>query len=179
MNAQEMFDRVAHHLAVQQVPSMMKKGNNEFCAYRGTNGTKCAIGALIPDDVYDPHIEGKRVTALVDGAHPGEMRPIDKFLIDTFQHRSSDLSQLAYELQVAHDKAMKVLAQGNTEIRTTWLNALAIIASYNHLKFDDEKFNETWAANKKADPCVKSEYSSRVCERGCKSCDVRHNDQNS
>jgi len=31
------------------------------CRYRGPEGLKCAIGALIPDDLYDARIEGKAV----------------------------------------------------------------------------------------------------------------------
>jgi hypothetical protein len=29
------------------------------CAYRGENGTKCALGFFIPDDLYSEEIEGK------------------------------------------------------------------------------------------------------------------------
>ena len=29
------------------------------CAYRGYDGTKCAVGCLIPDDVYSPFMENK------------------------------------------------------------------------------------------------------------------------
>lgn len=28
------------------------------CRYRGDNGTKCAVGHLIPDDKYSPSFEG-------------------------------------------------------------------------------------------------------------------------
>lgn len=49
MNKQEIFDKVYMELLKQKVPSM----HNGRCLYRGPNGTKCAIGHLIPDELYD------------------------------------------------------------------------------------------------------------------------------
>jgi hypothetical protein len=34
-------------------------GISKSCAYRGENGAKCAIGALINDEHYRPYLEGK------------------------------------------------------------------------------------------------------------------------
>lgn len=59
MNNQEVFDKVAIHLLAQN-----KKSINDLssrCRYRGLNGLRCAIGALIPDYIYDPEIEGGNV----------------------------------------------------------------------------------------------------------------------
>jgi len=44
---QEEFDIVVKHLETQKQRS--SKGNG--CLYRGPNGTKCAVGILIPDNV--------------------------------------------------------------------------------------------------------------------------------
>lgn len=49
MDKQEIFDKVYRELLRQKVPSM----HNGRCLYRGPNGTKCAIGHLIPDELYD------------------------------------------------------------------------------------------------------------------------------
>lgn len=62
MNQQEIFDTVAKHLFTQGERSMMTKGDNdvfsgEFCAYRGENGMKCAVGALITDEMYNPAMD--------------------------------------------------------------------------------------------------------------------------
>lgn len=57
---QQVFDVVANHLISQGRKSELHGG----CAYRGEDGTKCAIGCLIPDKLYDPEIEGKRVGEL-------------------------------------------------------------------------------------------------------------------
>lgn len=35
--------------------------NSTRCLYRGPNGKKCAIGRHIPDEEYDPEMEGKGV----------------------------------------------------------------------------------------------------------------------
>ena len=58
MNHQEAFDIAARHLLVQGKRSLTSDG---ACAYRGEGGLKCAIGALIPDDQYDPKMENWEV----------------------------------------------------------------------------------------------------------------------
>lgn len=54
---QEMFDIVAVHLIRQR-----EKSKNQFgCAYRGHDGCKCGVGALIADEDYDSSLEGVSV----------------------------------------------------------------------------------------------------------------------
>lgn len=38
----------------------------EVCVYRGPNGERCAIGMLIPDDVYDPRIEAFSIALVLN-----------------------------------------------------------------------------------------------------------------
>lgn len=59
MTLQEIYSTVRQHLLTQNARSA-KNGN---CLYRGPNGTKCAAGALIPDEIYTPSIENKRSSA--------------------------------------------------------------------------------------------------------------------
>lgn len=54
MNAQEIFDKVATHLATQKVASFQRF---QGCLYRGPNGTMCAVGCLIPDSMFSPDFE--------------------------------------------------------------------------------------------------------------------------
>ena len=71
MTKQEVFNLVARALAKQGVKSIaavddprfihMTENNKPMCLYRGPNGTKCAIGHLIPDDKYTPDIEGENI----------------------------------------------------------------------------------------------------------------------
>lgn len=91
MTNQEVFDTVVALLRKQGAKSMsMDQKSKEFaqCAYRGPNGMKCAVGCLIPDDMYDPKIEGC-------SANSGTIVFIlNKLGID---------QQLASELQTIHD----------------------------------------------------------------------------
>lgn len=57
MTPQEVFDKVAKHLLTQNAESILGNG----CAYRGTHGRMCAVGCLIPDELYDPKMERKNV----------------------------------------------------------------------------------------------------------------------
>lgn len=53
MNNQEAFDIMVKHLRKQGRRCMADKK----CLYRGPDGMKCAVGALIPDSHYDPEME--------------------------------------------------------------------------------------------------------------------------
>jgi len=63
MNNQQAFDIMVQHLRKQG----QKSRNNGFgtCLYRGPDGLKCAIGALIPDVVYRKEMEGQAIDRLL------------------------------------------------------------------------------------------------------------------
>lgn len=54
MNKQEIFTKVKNHLLTQ----MERSTKDHTCKYRGPNGLMCAVGCLIPDELYDPEMEG-------------------------------------------------------------------------------------------------------------------------
>lgn len=54
MTPQEAFDKVCRHLATQKRQAVDSQGQ---CTLRTEDGLSCAIGALIPDVVYDPDRE--------------------------------------------------------------------------------------------------------------------------
>lgn len=56
MTRQEIFNTVATALLAQGKASYARYGG---CLYRGPDGTKCAVGHLIPDEKYRPSLEGK------------------------------------------------------------------------------------------------------------------------
>lgn len=92
MTAQEIFDTVVRALREQGMPSM---DENE-CRYRteGDNGNtlKCAVGHLIPDDVYSRGLEGYTVNS-------EEFQPtLDR--LGLTEHMA-----LLRDLQYAHDDA--------------------------------------------------------------------------
>lgn len=53
--SQSIFDKVATHLFTQGVQS--KSPTNRKCLYRGPNNTSCAVGCLIPDELYEPEMD--------------------------------------------------------------------------------------------------------------------------
>jgi len=96
LTKQETFDKVAVHLIKQGKQSV--SGYSGGCAYRGDNGLRCAVGALIPDDLYDDEMdnEGIGIGSLCD-ENTGPYGP--KFPI--FPRRLFNLLQA---LQMAHDE---------------------------------------------------------------------------
>ena len=71
LTLQEIFDKVSRHLLQQKARSMMSSstGGSQLCAYRGTNGLCCAVGFLIPDDKYNPKMEGNGICDISEGAN--------------------------------------------------------------------------------------------------------------
>lgn len=94
MTCQEIFDKVATHLFTQGRRAV----NPNFtlqCQYRTVTEDKtlsCAIGCLIPDEVYTTAMENNRVSGLID--------KFGKVLPEFFQ--TTDLEFLT-TLQEAHD----------------------------------------------------------------------------
>lgn len=58
MDKQLVYDMVRDHLMNQYEKSMSISSVGSSCAYRGEKGLMCAIGCLIPDELYSPDIEG-------------------------------------------------------------------------------------------------------------------------
>ena len=87
MNNQEFFDKTLAHLKQQGVRS----AGGAKCLYRGPNGTSCAIGFHIPDELYKPEMEGRGVGNLL--VHHPELKPLFKGVSDG----------LMAKFQVLHD----------------------------------------------------------------------------
>lgn len=60
----EAFDTVSQHLLSQKKMSIRETDYGLECAYRGDNGLKCAIGCLIPDELYNEKMEGISIHGL-------------------------------------------------------------------------------------------------------------------
>lgn len=85
MTDQEIFDKVAKHLLTQKAVSKDEEG----CVYRGENGLKCAIGVLIPDDVYTSSLEGNTILS-VRNLYPeiiekSGLATVNMYLLDALQ----------------------------------------------------------------------------------------------
>lgn len=59
MTNQEIFDKVAEHLLVQNEQAYDE--TSQKCCYRDDHGRKCAVGCLIPDSLYSSIVEGTPV----------------------------------------------------------------------------------------------------------------------
>jgi hypothetical protein len=90
MTPQKLFDKVAEHLLTQGKKSV----KNSSCQYRGSRGTSCAIGCLIPDELYDDEIEGLAVDDL-----SYDLRKACGIV-------GKKTIALACDLQLVHDKPM-------------------------------------------------------------------------
>ena len=64
--AQQIFDTVATHLIKQGKPALNAAG---LCRYRGLEGSKCAFGVLISDEMYHDKFEGYAARGLIKGLH--------------------------------------------------------------------------------------------------------------
>jgi hypothetical protein len=115
---QALFDAVATHLLAQGKQAIDEMTN--ICKYRAPDGSKCGIGGLIPDELYNPEMEGHMVWGGSDmGDRICETAGIPPELID-----------FSVVLQGAHD-------QGNDSNddawRKSWRDQMFLIAASNEL----------------------------------------------
>lgn len=54
---QEIFDSACKHIMTQRRMAGTIENNMPTCKYRMPDGTKCIVGAFIPDNLYDPGME--------------------------------------------------------------------------------------------------------------------------
>jgi len=88
----DVFEFIKNHLLTQGQRSLMD--NELTCAYFGAEGKKCAVGALIREDIYHSSIEEKPVNhSLVRSA---VTKSVPNWIINL---------ELLGELQSIHDNA--------------------------------------------------------------------------
>jgi len=118
MTRQQIFTKVKNHLLSQNAKAMGKYGT---CMYRTGEGLKCAVGCLIPDDVYDPKIEYKTVNNLCDG------------MVGSFTFLKDFDKNFLRRLQVIHD---------NVDVKD-WEKELKAFATLENLVYDNDNSNIT------------------------------------
>lgn len=74
---QAIFDQVVAHLRQQGEPALTPSGH---CVYRTDLGLKCAIGCLLTDEEYSPHMEGHTINSLCDSGFVERLLPHVKLL---------------------------------------------------------------------------------------------------
>lgn len=92
MEPQEIFNKVATHLFTQGEQAR----NDTACLYRAKDNKKCAVGCLIPDEMYIPEMECGPVIILISTS-----KGCDFLIPDYFEKNRKLLS----DLQLAHDIA--------------------------------------------------------------------------
>ena len=107
MELQEIFNKAVKHFAGMAGPCMDATDDTSTqCAYRGTNGNKCVVGAFIPDELYDENLEGDAIdpnaTGGVDGYHDTRITDV---LAKVFKQKklTQDQYVLLGTLQKIHD----------------------------------------------------------------------------
>jgi hypothetical protein len=92
---QTLFDKVALHLVTQGTQARNSEGT---CLYRDVkSGRKCAIGALIPDENYDPSLEGESADSYIIWSRIPEVQAFG------VHNLSTELPQKLWLLQDIHD----------------------------------------------------------------------------
>ncbi len=70
MSLQSVFDTVAAHLLSQGRRSWRgdKATGVGMCRLRADDGARCAVGCLLPDEVYDESLEGRTIDTIMHTA---------------------------------------------------------------------------------------------------------------
>jgi hypothetical protein len=102
MTPQEIFDTVAKHLFTQGKPAkqMMPLSEDDDeedyqCRYRAADGGKCAVGVLLPDELYVESMEGQSLSGLITNAHKRGWPELPSWMEEN--------ASLLMDLQGAHD----------------------------------------------------------------------------
>jgi hypothetical protein len=118
IDLQPILDRCAAHLMAQARPSLLPHRLGEHvCAYRGEDGTRCAVGVFIPDELYSPDMEG------FDAEHV----LLACGLISEREQQGSDRLDLLGHLQTIHDDAI-LHADDPALVRRLWARGLRRLA---------------------------------------------------
>ena len=91
-SAQEVFDIVVNHLFTQGRPAY---DGVQGCMYRAPDGLRCAVGVLIPDDLYYKSLEKNQSDCVIQDF-------FDEDLADWREHKN-----LLRRLQDIHDNCLK------------------------------------------------------------------------
>lgn len=97
LTKQQAFDQMVRGLASQGW-EQSRQAVGGGCQYRGIGGRKCAVGWLIPDELYDPKLDDS-----ADGDHDTNIGAlVDERLLDV----DASLLPFLREAQHAHDWRM-------------------------------------------------------------------------
>jgi hypothetical protein len=133
---QELFNIMADHLLTQLALAMDEEGKN--CMYRGMNGTKCAVGALISDETYRPTIESVGMyTVNIMGSNYA-MNDKKKAMLEclTANGIENDSYPLLAAIQDVHDNAESCIKQ--EDLKEHWTDKLDRVCKRFNLEPSDK-----------------------------------------
>lgn len=119
MNNQEAFNKIWQHFVVNKAPPSFADyaGRGIACAYRGENGAMCAVGCLIPDEMYTPHIEGNAIKSIIENNH--HFPKITNFLSNV-DVKFLEVCQRAHDEQAGWNYFHDNIKVKLTQIASTW-----------------------------------------------------------
>lgn len=123
MNRQQIFDTVVSKLLIQGQNSV----DEVVCRYRGPEGRKCAIGHLIPDELYNPDFETRSIDMILEDEKLSKNLPSWMF----------EEKDFLYRLQAMHDDEISEDLVGE-EFRTELLAAAEEVAASHNLEWKYE-----------------------------------------
>ena len=130
---QELFNYVTDFLMAQGRKSV--RGTQ--CAYRSPDGCKCAVGAVIPDDLYTSAIEGRIIDGILN-----EYR-CEYYTDDLYAALHTHLSLLR-SLQYVHDQSELLKERTPTRQREAWRDGFSRVAHSHGLLYDPAKHIEQY-----------------------------------
>lgn len=136
---QTAFDRVCEWLLRDGATQSAIKGNEGLgsvtcCKYRGLNGNCCAVGILIPNDLYDPKFEGLGICGLdLKGL------PVESLFEDELEPET--IVAFLKELQRIHDIGKCWCPNTGESLRATALRGTARAFNLTFPKHLEEKCN--------------------------------------
>lgn len=88
-NKKSIVDHFKLNFKGKAFRSLVSGVNN--CAYRGDEGTKCAVGLFIPDELYSPTMEGHLYNDLIRRFSVEHLMPLSRHGMESLQrvHDSS------------------------------------------------------------------------------------------
>lgn len=145
MTGPEIFEHVAVHLLTQRDRSTDGFG---LCCYRDSGGLACAVGCLIPDEIYKPAFEENPVQDLI-------------VMMSDWSHKYDDAGKVkawAAKMRLYRDVLEGLQDVHDYKEPTSWREELRILS--DKLDRDDRnglpKGDEYWRAYKRALAKVKN-----------------------
>jgi hypothetical protein len=135
MDAQQIFNYVTYRIW-KQARRSIKAGGEKFtyiCAYRGDDGAMCAVGHMIPDQLYDPKMEGPDLGTLL---RANKLSPAtNQWLLFLKRHK-----HLLTDLQEAHDFMYPECDR--PDFQSKWLDLCQRVAKNHGLEYYPELYTK-------------------------------------